>query len=104
MDIPVVNVTTGKAEVIDSTKILFVQADGMTYIHTRDHVYKPANALKDYAEILLPIGFEYLDKSNVVNINLIRNYDKIAKQAYFDKERIGKSVKVSRRNRRKLND
>jgi DNA-binding LytR/AlgR family response regulator len=104
MDIPVVNVATGKAGVIDSAKVLFVQADGSTTIHTASETYKPAYSLKDFAEILLPEGFEYLDKSNLANINRVKSFDEIKNRAYFDKLRKGKSIKVSRRNIEKMED
>ncbi|ASA22052.1 LytTR family DNA-binding domain-containing protein [Paenibacillus donghaensis] len=103
MDIPVIHLKTGNADVINSKEVLFIHAaERLTLIHTKDQVYRPAVTLKDFAEVLLSEGFESLEKSNLTNINLVQYYDKISNEAYFDKTKEGKSVRVSRRNRSKM--
>ncbi|KGE20680.1 LytTR family DNA-binding domain-containing protein [Paenibacillus wynnii] len=105
MDIPVVHIQTGKDQVIDSRNILYIQSEGsQTLIHTTDQVYRPVVSLRDFAALLLPEGFDTLDKSNVTNVDKVKYYDKISKQAYFDKTGKGKYVKVSRRNQDKIRD
>lgn len=103
MDIPVVHIKSGIAGVIDSSSVIFLQTEGEhTILHTRTDEYRPAVALKDYAEILLPVGFESLSKSNLVNIKKAKVYDELTNKIFFDKDLKGKYVKVSRRNVRKL--
>lgn len=103
MDIPVVHIKSGDAGVIDSRKVIFIQTEGeLTILHTQTDEYRPAGALKDYAEILIAEGFEALSKSNLVNLNKIKTYDKSTNKIFFDKELKGKYTKVSRRNVRKF--
>ncbi|OMD29160.1 hypothetical protein BJP48_18895 [Paenibacillus odorifer] len=103
MDILVVHIKSGIAGVIDSNDVIFLQTEGeYTVLHTRADEYRPAVALRDFAEILVMEGFEPLSKSNLVNLDKIKTYDKLTKEIFFDKSRESKSVKVSRRNIEKL--
>ncbi|KJD42471.1 LytTR family transcriptional regulator DNA-binding domain-containing protein [Paenibacillus terrae] len=103
MDIPVVDLKTGTPKVIQSKHVIFFESkEGDTIIHTRTAEYRPAYALRDFAPILLPEGFETLEKSNLTNMTEVMDYDSSSKKAFFDKSRKGKHVNVSRRNKEKL--
>lgn len=105
MDILVVHIKSGIAGVIDSRDVIFLQTEGEhTVLHTKEDEYRPAVALRDFAEILVLEGFEPLSKSNLVNLEKAEIYDKLTKELFFDKHLKGKHTRVSRRNVEKLKD
>jgi DNA-binding LytR/AlgR family response regulator len=103
MKIPVINKLTLKPQWLEIDDIIYLDTfKGVLSLNDLDNVYSPLRTLTDFNNFLFREGFEQLDKSNLVNIKKIVEYDEFAKTAYFDKLRKDKYVSVSRRNRNKI--
>ncbi|MFC5530147.1 LytTR family DNA-binding domain-containing protein [Cohnella yongneupensis] len=58
-------------------------ADGPEF-HTKDNLYYYPTTLEELLVILKEQGFERLDRTNLVNLNHIKAFDKKARKVYFD--------------------
>ncbi|TPE68009.1 LytTR family DNA-binding domain-containing protein [Halalkalibacterium halodurans] len=104
MKIPAVD-SKGNVTLIDHEDILYIVTKiEKVYIHTADEACTPVRTLKEFESLLAQYGFERLDKSNVTNIGQIKYFDRRRRVAYFDKDKKGKWVGVSRRNMQKIRD
>jgi DNA-binding LytR/AlgR family response regulator len=54
--------------------------------HTLDEVYYPLSTLSDYEEHFFKYGFDLLDKSNLVNMELVQKVDPEYGKVFFEKE------------------
>lgn len=58
-------------------------ADGPEF-HTKDDLYYYPTTLEELLIILKDQGFERLDRTNLVNLNHVKEFDKKARKVYFD--------------------
>lgn len=58
-------------------------ADGPEF-HTKDNLYYYPTTLEELLIILKDLGFERLDRTNLVNLNHVKEFDKKARKVYFD--------------------
>lgn len=58
-------------------------ADGPEF-HTMDNLYYYPTTLEELLVILKEQGFERLDRTNLVNLNHIKAFDKKARKVYFE--------------------
>jgi DNA-binding LytR/AlgR family response regulator len=54
--------------------------------HTLEDVYYPLSTLSDYEEHFFRYGFDLLDKSNLVNMELVKKVDPIFGKVFFEDE------------------
>lgn len=75
----------GKSCLVEVEDIIAVKptADGPEF-HTKDNLYYYPTTLEEILIILKEQGFERLDRTNLVNLNHIKSYDKKARKVYFD--------------------
>lgn len=101
--LPLINLTTGKPEWVRVKDILYghVQKEKL-HFYTMDDVYLPISTIRDFIPLLQPLGFEQLEKSNIVNISNVVSYDNTLNSIYFDKNKTKNGILVSRRNRGKI--
>ena len=52
--------------------------------HTKDNLYYYPTTLEELLIILKDQGFERLDRTNLVNLNHVKEFDKKARKVYFD--------------------
>lgn len=72
------------------------------HFHTSCGVYRPPLSLQDYATCFENYGFEYLNKSALVQMSNIKRYDPVNFVVTFDNEFPSQGCFVSRRNRYKV--
>ncbi|GMX64496.1 MULTISPECIES: hypothetical protein [Paenibacillus] len=87
--LPVINQTTGQLESIclaDVEKITKNNRDNTIY-HLNGTEYMLVTSLDDYAEHMFHLGLRDFDKSNVVNVYKVKEYDEDLKNVYFDDQR-----------------
>lgn len=58
-------------------------ADGPEF-HTKDDLYYYPTTLEEILVILKDQGFERLDRTNLVNLNHVKEFDKKARKVYFE--------------------
>lgn len=58
-------------------------ADGPEF-HTMDNLYYYPTTLEELLGILKEQGFERLDRTNLVNLNHVKAFDKKTRKVYFD--------------------
>lgn len=58
-------------------------ADGPEF-HTKDNLYYYPTTLEELLVILKDNGFERLDRTNLVNLNHVKVFDKKARKVYFE--------------------
>ncbi|ULL14324.1 hypothetical protein DVH26_07610 [Paenibacillus sp. H1-7] len=104
MEIPVYCTTNKKTTTIHLEDILFINVNNNKItIQTKDGIYRPLIALKEYAELFKEHGFEKLENSTLVHVDKITRFDKYSKIAFFDNDgHPTKACYVSRRNLKKL--
>ncbi len=101
--LPLINKITGKAEWVLLKDILYghVQDEKISF-YTSNGIYRPITTIRDFLPLLQPLGFEQLEKSNIVNLVKVIGYDDTSHTALFDKSIFSCRIKVSRRNRGKI--
>lgn len=75
MKIAAVDIKNGMAEFLDVENILYIHANGsrVVKIYTKDRVYKPIMRLKEYQDLLEPIGFIRTQRSILANSGIKQN-------------------------------
>ncbi|WP_010499976.1 hypothetical protein [Paenibacillus elgii] len=87
--LPAINQTTGQLESIclaDVEKITKDSRDNTIY-HLNGIEYLLITSLEDYSEYMFHLGLRDFDKSNVVNVYMVKEYDEELKNVYFDDQR-----------------
>ena len=79
--------------------VLFFSSNSKMVVHTNQGLFAVPTSLNDYLVILQSMNFDKLDKSNLVNLSNIADYDWRVYHAIFGN---GESCHVSRRNRIKM--
>lgn len=79
--------------------ILFFSSNSRMVVHTTQGLFSPPVTLNDFHTLLQEYRFDKLDKSNLVNLSKIVDYNERVYYALFSN---GESCYVSRRNRTKM--
>ncbi|GGF76524.1 hypothetical protein GCM10010912_22020 [Paenibacillus albidus] len=88
-------------DVLEEEILYFSNYKNTIFVHTQEGEFVLPTTLSDLLAAYGSIGFERLDRSNVVNINNIESYDSERKIVYFkDGENF---TTVSESNERRLN-
>lgn len=98
MDIPVINIETGKVTVINEQDILYFYSENKhTYVKTESETYQFPQTLSDWNKVFP--HFEQLHRSNLVNISQVKTYSPTYKKVRFSG---GHCAYVSRNNAYKV--
>ncbi|MDF2670505.1 MAG: hypothetical protein K0R67_2811 [Paenibacillus sp.] len=90
---------------LDAEDVLYMEVEERTVVfHTADDKFYLLDTLSELAKRMGPLGFQKLDRINLVNMNKIEQFDDVNCKVYFDAETSGhsKSTTVSFTNRNML--
>jgi len=83
--IPVINKADNSVHWISMADINYTSLDERHIVyHTEDGIYHNILSLEDLTKVLAPVGFEKLDRGNLVQIEKITYYDSVMGKVYFD--------------------
>lgn len=78
----------GEVIMMDMAQVLYIQTEdgAVVFLTSEGRFYPLVPSLSMYAKHTEQIGFQKLDRTNLVNMNLIRRFDEKRGLVFFEKE------------------